>query len=740
MPTAINEDTGEIFTLDQSGKWQLAKRAKNDQTGEEFYLDGNEWKAAPLSNDDKVVGRAAAAADAVTLGFGDEFLSGVGAVNDLAAADGGQGWLLPTAGAKLSRSYDRRLQELRQIQQRYGNQRPGENLAINVAAGIPTALLTGGGALASVKTIAPKLGAVGQAAGVGSLYGGAVGFGEGEGGVGNRIAGGVIGAGVGGLTGAAVQGVVSPVIGNLARYLKRSPTFVDPDTGNVTPDGMKFVAEYAQRAGLDINDLSDTLQRELAAQAQAAGKARALNPQQMAALADARTLPVRGPMTQGQLTQNPEQFLFESEAAKGRFGEAARAPIANIYSQTQDALEANAQAIRSRIAGLGQGATSATEPGARGQAIQGALANLRDAEKANVDNLFRNARQGKDAAIDGNAYRRGVQNVLQDVAEDFDPDSVPKVTAILGKLAGNAEREGSADALLSGLFRARRNLTSLQGEFGTPDGAAAGKAKRALDQYLIDNMDQAAISGDIGTIQRWKDAISAFKNYATKFEGDDLVQTLTERGNFATSLKVDPVDAVNVIFGRDAIGFVGKGGLTRDLLKIKDMLGDDSAAWKAVKEEAFLRFLRKSDGAMRPTEQAFSGGNFAKAWNDAVEKSPHIIRVLFTKEEQQLISQFARYAQRVTVAPVGGVNTSNTTGAAALFLKKILGSNIVGPKVMAFLESTPILKSLTQVPDAFKAARAAQPRVEMTPVRTQFKNAGEAAALGSSTVTQQINQ
>jgi hypothetical protein len=253
-------------------------------------------------------------------------------------------------------------------------------------------------------------------------------------------------------------------------------------------------------------------------------------------------------------------------------------------------------------------------------------------------------------------------------------------------------------------------------------------------------MDEAAISDDVKTISRWKDAISAFKNYATKFEGDDLVQTLTERGNLKSTLKVDPVDAVNVIFGRDAVGFVGKGGLTRDLIKMRELLGEESAAWKALKEEAFLRFLRKSDGAMRPTEQAFSGGNFAKAWNSAKDNSPHILRVLFTNEEQQLISQFARYAQRVTIAPVGGVNTSNTGGAIAKMLQKILGSNIVGPKVIAFLESTPVLRSLTEMPDAYRASMAAQPRVSTAPVPILTRPAPEATALGATTAAQQFNQ
>lgn len=52
MPVAINDKTGEVFTLDQGGKWQPAKRAKNEQTGEEYYLDGSEWKALDVPKPD----------------------------------------------------------------------------------------------------------------------------------------------------------------------------------------------------------------------------------------------------------------------------------------------------------------------------------------------------------------------------------------------------------------------------------------------------------------------------------------------------------------------------------------------------------------------------------------------------------------------------------------------------------------------------------------------------------------
>jgi hypothetical protein len=607
--------------------------------------------------------------------------------------------------------YSKELAKVRQSQQKLGEYDAFGNILGKVAGGVPAAIATGGPAAQLAARALPAAGRLGQAAAVGAGYGGAAGFGSGEGDALNRLASAGVGATLGAGFGATVEGVVSPVVGRLVQYFGRQPAMFDPNTGSLSPQGQKLVAEYAQRSGLNVDDLSNDLQRELAKQAASAGKARAVNPQQAMAMAEAETLPVRGPMTQGQLSQDPELQLFESEAFKGRFGEQARTSIDTTYRQIQEALEANAEAIRARVGGVPAGRVAASEPAQRGQAIQDALATMKGTAREESRALYTKARQGGDAAIDPNAYRQGVQNMVGDVVENFDLASIPKVAPILDKLVKSAETDGSASALVSNVFRARRQFTSLQGELGA-DGAAAGAAKRALDKHLIDTMDQAAISGDDAAVGRWREAIKSYREYATKFEGDDLIQKLTDRGNFGTELKVAPEDAVNVIFGRDGIGFVSKGGMTRDLMKMREALGDDSVAWKALKEEAFLRFMRKADGAVRPTERGFSGAGLSKAWEDANEKSPHLLRVMFTNEERNLISQFVRYAQRVTVSHSGGVNTSNTGGAVALMMKKLLGSQIVGPKVIAFLEGTPLLKGFTQMPDAIRAAGSAQGRVQ----------------------------
>lgn len=638
----------------------------------------------------------ATAANLAGLGFGvgDEVLAGLGSV------------FRPDLGG-----YDKQLSYLRGAQDRMARQKGGVSLATNLIGGAPLAVAGAGPVAGMVGKALPSLGKVGQAAVTGGIFGGAAGFGSGEGGIENRLASAALGTGMGAGLGAAVEGVIAPVASRLVQAFAGRPQFLDPKTGSLTPQGMKFVAEYAQKNGIDPQQLGAAFEQELAKQAQGAGRAMAVNPEQAGALAEANSLPVKVPMTKGQLTGDPQQQLFESQSAKGVYGSGAQAKVGALYDATDQALRDNQDVIRQKIIG----STANSEPGQRGQLVQSALNTLKSDASAEVKSLYDAAKQGGDAAIAGDKYREAVQNIIGDVANDFHPDHAPLVFSMLNKMQQAANKAGDAETLISTVFRNRRHLVSLQGGGGT-EGAAAGAAKKALDEYLINTIDDAALSGDKTAIQKWKDAISAFRDYKGKFEGGDLVEKLVSTDQFSKTLSLDPESAINVIFGRSNSGFVSKTNIGRDLGKIKELLGEDSDAWKALKEEAFLRFMRTAQGATRPTERAFSGANLSKAWNSAMETNPEVMRQIFTNEERALISQFTRVAQRVTTVVPGGANNSDTSGAIVQFMRKMLGSAIVGPKVAAFFEGTPVLKGLTQLPDEMRAASSVVPKADVMPI------------------------
>jgi len=712
MPTVFNGETGKLLVLDKKRQWAAPKRAKNPESGDEMYYDGEDWKPVPMTDLQTRRGAAANIIQGLTIGAGDEITAGVGSL--------------------FGEDYEKNLAMFRADEKRYGQQAPVYATGLNIAGAIPAAIATGGGALTLAAKALPAAGRIGQAAVVGSGTGAIAGFASGEDGFYNRAISGTIGGVMGGTLGGTLGALgevityVSPAVYRLAQYFRSNPKLVDA-SGGITPQGSEFIAKHAQKIGSNPAEMSAELQSALAKQAQAAGPTRSVNPAQAMAVAEAETLPVPGQLTKGQLTGKPNEHMFESQAYKGVFGEGAQLKMADAYNKQHETLVGNIAHFRNNLAGE----TSQSEPGTRGKAVLSVLSGRRDVAHQQVENLYTAARQGRDAAIEPHAYRQYVQNIINDVAGKFHHKSAPKVSSILEDLVKDAEPEGEASTLISHVYSVRQQLTSLQGERGV-EGAAAGTAKKSLDTHLLGLIDEAAVSGDQATIQRWKDAILSRRDYTKKYEAGDLVEKLTERAPFSEALNVAPEDAMNVIFGSSDAGFISKIGMAKELRTLREHLGEDSDAWKALKEETFLRFANHAKGAVGPTERGFSGANLSKAWNDALQKNPEIMRTIFTDAERSMISQFVRYAQRVTTSVPGGVNTTNGVGAAAQWMRnRGLGAVIFGPKMAALIEGMPGLRALAQLPDRIKAAGAASGRAEMTnnnPIAPNVKSINSALA------------
>jgi hypothetical protein len=195
----------------------------------------------------------------------------------------------------------------------------------------------------------------------------------------------------------------------------------------------------------------------------------------------------------------------------------------------------------------------------------------------------------------------------------------------------------------------------------------------------------------------WRRAIASRRVLAARFQGGDLIEKLVERdGNH---LKLDPVGAMNLVFGQSNIGFVSKGGMLRGLQRMRTMLGPESQAWNSLREEAFMRLARSGDGAMQPTGRDFSGGNFAKAWETMTQKSPEVVRVLFTQEERNLINQFARVANRITTPVRGGANFSNSGSSIIQAIARVFNS----PRIASFLNSIPIAGGVSNIGQDIRA-------------------------------------
>lgn len=717
MPTSFNKETGEIHVLDKkSGTWVQPKRAENKSTGERFYLDGEEWRNVPLADWERGKGRSLAVLQGPTMGFGDELIAGLenpvyAAGSMLSSMYGLPQKNVEAANPEGSKGYRKSLEEVRGYEKRYQADSPVEAFGLTLGGGLAGGGLQAGRAAfnATARAIpnAGRLTRLTQAAATGAAFGAPAGFASGEGGAAERLKSAVFGAGVGAGGGALLEAAV-PGIASLVQRIRGNPTLWSEGAGRLTPPG----EQAAREAGLDPAQASAALQREFAALAQ-----RAVRPDEALAVAQARGLPVPVPLRRGQVSLDPDQQMFESQAGKGVFGPLAGETIRASDEAQQTALRANVPAIQQRISGTQN--PRVPELGAGVNQVQQALVANERAAARNVERLYETARTGRDASISRPIYNQGVFNVFNRVLGSYDSEAIPNTARVLQRFARAIEGQPEAEPLVSEMFAIRARLAAIQQATKGGDGleyAASGAAKRELDNWLTNLMDESALSGDPAAVARWRAAIAARRDYGRRFEADNMVEKLTAAQPSAEGearvLKLDPSAAVNLIFARDDIGWVAKAGLFRDLMTVRRELGPQSSAWRALREEAFLRIARTAEGASGPTGREFSGANFAKAWEQMQAKNPQILRILFNEQERNLISQFATVARRVTTNVRGGNNTSNTSVGNAQVMRRLFMSTFMGPRMAAFLDGLPIVRGLANIGQELRAQSATLGRIQ----------------------------
>jgi len=368
--------------------------------------------------------------------------------------------------------------------------------------------------------------------------------------------------------------------------------------------------------------------------------------------AASRALPEPVQMTVGQATSDPAQQMLESAILKGTKGPRAQAIMAATKAEQTQALNANVTGITDRLAGQ-----PGTEYGSAGAKVSNRLNAERDAASAKVTAAYEKARgMGEEAMLPS------AQGPREAVLESLKPFIADQIKPVLNEV----EAFGSEGApTVRQYFDLRAKLSSARADGGAV-GTAAGAAVRALDGYMDKAVADKALLGNPDAVAAWKAAIKSRAEFGRAFEGDDLIARLTERtarGGDKGVLKVAPEDAANQIWTQSNLGWVGKKDLTRDLVRLRNVLGPDSEEWHAIRAETFRRIATEGIGPPNPAEPGatqFSGQKFLKAWEAAKLKAGPLVDTMFTPEERKLIDDFAQVAQKVTTPVKGGENSSNS--------------------------------------------------------------------------------
>lgn len=711
MAVAYNKQTGEAMRLDESGQWVKTKIAKNPQTGETLALDGGNWTA--VDSPGMIERGWNTVKDAFTGDSRREFdLPELGTSGPSVPALSKEGLRMmgayaTTADPKgIADIATKTLPGASQKADKFGNpivtfegkdyyvNRPGLSGAdvFKFAADLPQYAPATAAGLAVPGRV---LGAVASGAGYGATSlaqdkaSQALGS-EQPADMGNAAA-----AAVGG----AVARFIDPELSSLVNRLIPKPGVVDAQ-GNLTARGRELVTDL----GLDPDMLSQAFAARFGRMAQRTGQ-----PGPSATLADAQTLPVPVPMRQGQVTGSPSDQMFESLSRKGAYGPVAERVMAGSESAQREALEGNIEAIQRQ---LGPGDAAPIAPGQGGRAAQEQLLKMNVGEKAGVDQAYKQARETF-GAVPSDYVRQMDFDIRNAVAADHTLNGLARTNQILDDFNRITQTDGDASTFVRELFDWRKRASAARSTPGE-EGVAIGKAVKEFDRRMDAAIGDAIVQGDDAAIDAFKTAIAKNREYASRFKGGDLVELLTakEPRSGVMQLAVPPDQAANVIFGSKKV--FGGTNTARDLARMKQMLGPDSAEWKQLREEAWLRLVRAGEGAVDPMSgsRQFSGAKFASNFDNAVRDQADLMRTLFTQDEINLMNQFKRVAARTTGTVKGGDNYSNTTVAASNIVQNLLGKLFVSEGAAARFMAVPVVNTLYQGAAGIRAAGSTVPRLQ----------------------------
>lgn len=500
--------------------------------------------------------------------------------------------------------------------------------------------------------------------------------------------------------------LIAPAFGPVAAQAMKRPAtaFVDA-VGAPTQETIKIFVQ----AGIDPKNVTSAMVNEFARDARLAA-----DPVAAARYAAARSLPVPVPMTRGQISLNASDQMTEDLMLKGAMGQGAENTMRSQRLAEQQALHGNAEAIQKQVAG---GTPTVTTQGQGAATAQAKMSAMEQAQHRAASAAYDKARAADQAWIPASETQRIAADMLGAVEKDHALAVVPNAAKLHEEFAKLAA-DGNPQTIVDKMFTWRRQATN-----ATPadegERVAIKKMITSLDKNLDDLVTSDLLRGNAEAIPLWKKAISGWKEFRDKWDNPDLMGKLVERQTIAgkSELKVAPESAANLIFGTANMGLTSRPEIARQLIRMRDTLGAKSPEWNALREEAWLRFVRQAEGPMEGGVLQFSGAKFKTAWHDANMRNAPLMQVLFNTEERNLITQFADVAARVTNPVKGGQNFSNTTPAAANIIGKVfdkLLSSDGGKSYLSLLLPSGVIGRVQQV-RAFGATGATPAAVRPSP-------------------------
>lgn len=570
-----------------------------------------------------------------------------------------------TNDKSFSQNYDR----YKAAEEALGRQNP-----ISSTAG--TALGVAGGAvlLPGIGGGATMLGRAGRAAGTGAIYGGVGELLDSKDPINAAVATG-LGAGLG----FVAAPVAEKIVGIVSKYVRSGKTdikFLNAD-GSLTDEA----AAAARSAGVDPSEFQQVLTNAYAKKFTERGATPAT-----ARDAAADEFGIR--LSPGQSTGDFTRSKYEQDAARGGYGPFATKAARNFFDEQNAQVGAAKGAFNERFAGGSPVAGSVDDAASTvGQGVRNAANEAKATFKGQYKDAFNEQGQFNDIAFRnvGDRIKANLSNgeapiIIDDVTTPIAARALKDLDNISSLRVQNlADPHGAPNPSeivginLKGVEQSRKRLVAFYNAAKSNPNAAADRRAiqgiiKSFDDEIEQSMATGLFSGSDKAIEKLKEARASYAKYRQTFgpqgAGDDAgraIQKIVDRDATAGEI-------ANMLYGKSAIG--EKGSSVRTAQRVKQIFGEGSEEWSAVKQGLWQRLTSKPEGVDDFGPQALSQRIHKFLGGDGAD----LARAVFTQQE---IGQMRRFAVAVknVVPPKDSVNHSGTAYTLAALQASGLGGS-----------------------------------------------------------------
>lgn len=510
------------------------------------------------------------------------------------------------------------------------------------------------------------------------------------------------------------------------KFLRGNPMAVNRE-GALT----EFGKRWAQRAGLNPNEVTPQLATQLEDAARQAAKAGVPDEQAAGAVRrEALSRRFRVPLTRGEVTGDYAQQSLEEGLKRADVTTKAGGIMREHETRAAEALRGEAGDTGFGMVRREINPQPAPDASWAGQQVLSATRGAARSDRAAYQGAYKSARESG-AALDGRNYKEFVTNVEAGLKEavDFDPNLYPQTAKVLENLRGrqawmDTYGQGGMKVPLAKLENLRKIINAQWKSSDATDRMGLDYLRNQFDEMVNGAIESGRISGDKTGVEAWKAGRSLYQRFQELYAPSPKAGQAEQQAGrtVANWLKSDSVTGDDVI--RDA---VFNKALTKRVL---DIHGEGSPAHTALKQgvlEYIFRPALKNEGI----SPRLVVSQFDRFFKGAQSEQ---MNAVFSTQDRRVIQEFVELC-RAKIPQTGVVNFSNTGNMIAKTFQQI-GSRLGLIAATGNVETALSLGAL----NAASGMRATAQAKEAVRGLTRRNALGPASVVTGASAGDQINE